>query len=253
MAKKKSTVQKKEVQTQPDVSLLMPVYNGIVNYPEGRLRRAIDTALQSNGVTVELCVVNDGSTDETVKILESYGSDIKLAHSKARVGAGDATNMAAEMATGRYFMQYSARAWLEPDGLNRLVGTLDKHSNAGFAYGMMRVEGVINRLHIPEPYKRQALIDNFTANFFMFRSEAFTKHDCRFRDYVDLKENGKVGVVDRDFMMQMMINLGWDGVANTDGVIVHYYYSGVNQGSVVLAQYRHHVMSKFDEYWKGAK
>lgn len=252
MAKRKSATKKKI--TQPDVSLLMPVYNGVVNYPEGGLKQAIDSALRSEGVNVEVCVVNDASTDDTDKILESYGNTIKLAHSQERVGAGKATNMAADLATGRYMMEYSARASLSPNGLARLVKLLDDNPKAGFSYGMMRVSGAINRLHIPKPYKRANLIREFTANFFMFRAEAYTEHGCVFRDYIDLGEQGFIGVVDRDFMMQMMVNLDWDGVADESGVvIVDYYYSGVNQGTATLERYRKRVMKVYERYWQGAK
>src|SRR6266496_3005617 len=53
----------------PDVSVVMSVYNGA-----DHLRETIDSILAQEGVAFELIVVNDGSTDQSAKILEEYAS-----------------------------------------------------------------------------------------------------------------------------------------------------------------------------------
>lgn len=53
----------------PDVSVVMSVYNG-ARY----LRETMDSILAQEGVALELIVVNDGSTDQSAKILEPYAS-----------------------------------------------------------------------------------------------------------------------------------------------------------------------------------
>ena len=53
----------------PDISVVMSVYNGATD-----LRRSVDSILSQEGVNLELIVVNDGSTDPSINILQEYAS-----------------------------------------------------------------------------------------------------------------------------------------------------------------------------------
>lgn len=53
----------------PAVSVVMSVYNG-----ESKLPDTLDSVLMQKGVDVELIVIDDGSTDHSLKILERYSS-----------------------------------------------------------------------------------------------------------------------------------------------------------------------------------
>jgi glycosyltransferase involved in cell wall biosynthesis len=55
--------------TTPEISVVMSVYNG-ARY----LRDAIDSILQQEGVSLEFIIVNDGSIDESGRILEEYAA-----------------------------------------------------------------------------------------------------------------------------------------------------------------------------------
>ena len=50
----------------PEISIIIPVYNGS-NY----VKEAIDSALAQTYKNIEVIVVNDGSTDNTEKIVKS--------------------------------------------------------------------------------------------------------------------------------------------------------------------------------------
>lgn len=70
-----------------DVSVVIPNYNGAAF-----LKKAIDSALNQNGVDVEVVVVDDGSTDSSREILENYGNRIKVFY-QANKGAPAARNL----------------------------------------------------------------------------------------------------------------------------------------------------------------
>lgn len=65
----------------PSVCVMMSVYNG-ARY----LREQIDSILDQEGVDVRLIVRDDGSTDDTLKILRSYGEKL-VSHRGQNLGA----------------------------------------------------------------------------------------------------------------------------------------------------------------------
>jgi glycosyltransferase involved in cell wall biosynthesis len=60
---------REEMTDTPDVSVVMSVYNGAAH-----LRKSVDSILSQEGVKLELIVVNDGSVDESGKILDEYAN-----------------------------------------------------------------------------------------------------------------------------------------------------------------------------------
>ncbi len=86
----------------PLVSIIIPVYNGS-NY----VKEAIDSALAQTYKNIEVIVVNDGSTDNTEKIVKSYGDKIRYFY-KENGGVASALNLAIENSKGEYI------SWLFP-------------------------------------------------------------------------------------------------------------------------------------------
>ena len=83
---------------KPRVSVVIPVHNR-----EGTISRAVDSVLTQSWRDLELIVVNDGSTDATMAIVESV-SDTRLRllrHDRNR-GAAAARNTGIEAAAGAY-------------------------------------------------------------------------------------------------------------------------------------------------------
>lgn len=79
----------------PLVSIIMPAYNA-----EAYIAEAIDSVLAQTYTNWELLLVNDGSTDGTVAIIETYSDPrIRVFH-KENGGIGSARNMALANAQG---------------------------------------------------------------------------------------------------------------------------------------------------------
>ncbi len=91
----------------PLVSIVIPVYNGS-NY----LKEAVDCVLIQDYNSVEIVVVNDGSTDggKTREIALSYGDKIRY-FEKENGGVSSALNHGIEMMAGEYF------TWLSHDDI----------------------------------------------------------------------------------------------------------------------------------------
>ncbi len=91
--------------TVPEISVLMPVYNG-ARY----LDQAVRSVLEQCGPSLELIVLDDGSCDATLQILERWKSQDgrvrieQLAHG----GIVKALNRGIELARGRYLARMDA-------------------------------------------------------------------------------------------------------------------------------------------------
>ena len=105
----------------PEVSVVVPVYN-VAPY----LRKCIDSILAQTTRDYELILVNDGSTDESPKILEEYAMllpHIKLVH-KQNGGLSDARNEGMKHAVGKYISFIDSDDFIEPEMLEKCLAKL---------------------------------------------------------------------------------------------------------------------------------
>jgi glycosyltransferase involved in cell wall biosynthesis len=110
------------------VSTIIPVYNG-----SSTIGYAIDSALAQNFEGQEIIVVNDGSTDLTQIVLESYGTRIEVIQQENR-GQPTARNVAIERASGKYLAFLDADdVWL-PQRLSKTVAALDRNPQASLVF-----------------------------------------------------------------------------------------------------------------------
>ena len=103
----------------PEVSVIIPAYNAAAF-----IREAVDSALAQRGVDLEVIVVDDGSTDETLSILEGYGNAIHV-HRQKNEGASRARNKGVKMATGHWLAFLDADDQWLPDKLAEQLALAD--------------------------------------------------------------------------------------------------------------------------------
>jgi succinoglycan biosynthesis protein ExoO len=98
-----------------DVTFLIPAFNA-----EQTIARAIESAVAQRGVTVEIVVVDDCSTDRTLEIARSFAGVrvVALARNSGPSGARNAGIAAAE---GRFIAMLDADDAVYPDRLRRLI------------------------------------------------------------------------------------------------------------------------------------
>lgn len=78
------------------VSVVIPTYNR-----SAFLRDAIDSVLCQQGAAFELIVVDDGSSDDTQKLVESYGPALRYVH-QPNAGVSAARNKGVSLAEGEW-------------------------------------------------------------------------------------------------------------------------------------------------------
>lgn len=95
-------------------SILVPVFNG-----ERYLRECLDSVLPQLSKNDEILVHDDGSTDKTKEILESYGTRICCSSGRNH-GVSLARNEMARKAKGDYLLFLDSDDLIKPGGLNIL-------------------------------------------------------------------------------------------------------------------------------------
>lgn len=88
------------------ISIVLPVFNG-----ERYIKKAIESVLNQSLDDIELIVVNDGSTDNTLNIVDSFDDERIVLINQVNQGPGAARNKAIEMASGEYVMFLDSDDW----------------------------------------------------------------------------------------------------------------------------------------------
>lgn len=105
------------------LSVVIPTYN-----MEAYLRRCLDSVTRDDvPSSLELIVVNDGSTDDSLAIMQEYAEkrpDIVNIIDKKNGHYGSCVNAALKVATGKYFRILDADDWFDTDGLIKLLNEL---------------------------------------------------------------------------------------------------------------------------------
>lgn len=98
------------------VSVIIPVYN-----VEKYLEECLDSVVNQTLKEIEIICINDGSIDNSVKILEKYRnkySNIKVINQK-NLGVGRARNVGVKLAKGEYIFFLDSDDYIEVDALEK--------------------------------------------------------------------------------------------------------------------------------------
>jgi glycosyltransferase involved in cell wall biosynthesis len=87
----------------PIISIITPVFNG-EKYIEETIRSVLDARID---LEYEYLVLNDGSTDSTLKIIRKFEDKVKV-YSHENIGESETVNRGIQYATGEYLLVLSA-------------------------------------------------------------------------------------------------------------------------------------------------
>ncbi|MFA5576799.1 MAG: glycosyltransferase [Tissierellaceae bacterium] len=165
----------KRVSKLPIISAIMPVYNS-----ERFVGETIDSILNQSFTDFEFIIVNDGSTDKTKKIIESYNDDrIKLYNLEINRGVGYASNFAVEKAQGKYIARIDSDDIYHKDKFLLQKEFLDKNPEIDLVKSLFDYFGDgklrdINRLNglasVAENYTNKIINSNEIAEKLLWAS-----------------------------------------------------------------------------------
>ncbi|MBL0511287.1 glycosyltransferase family 2 protein [Aeromonas media] len=171
------------------ISIIMPAYNR-----EDTIMAAITSVLAQTYSHFELVIVDDGSTDGTVQVVESFADDrIRLIKGPGRSGVSEARNIGLRAAKGELIAYLDSDNTWQPEYLSAMVAALHKTPNAQAAYSGQ----YLYRGSHPEPFAirfasfNKGLLENrnyIDLNCFMHSKHVFKKtgmFDTQLKRFVD--------------------------------------------------------------------
>ena len=109
----------------PKISVIIPVYN-----TEKYVRKCLESVKNQTFKDIEIIVVNDGSTDNSSKIIEEFieeNKELNIRHlQKLNGGLSDARNFGIEHATGEYICFVDSDDFIDINLFSDLEKYIDK-------------------------------------------------------------------------------------------------------------------------------
>lgn len=131
---------------QPMVSVVMPVYNAA-----RFLKQAIDSVLSQTYQNIELILVDDCSTDDSMQIMRDYSNKdarIKLFCSRINQGVAKSRNIGVQAAKGEYIALLDSDDLWEKTKLEKQIKSMTE-SNAAISYCSVNLIDEHNRIIKP--------------------------------------------------------------------------------------------------------
>lgn len=168
------------------ISLVIPVYN-VEQYLEKCILSCIHQDIPLS--EYEIVIINDGSRDNSIKIIEKYAlstKNIKVVH-KNNGGLSSARNRGIKEASGDFLWFIDSDDWIEENCLGNVIESLDKDTDM-LAFNSYIPEGgrSTNSVFWGEKVsnKESLFLHGFTdpAQFYIFRRMFLIKHDLIFKE-----------------------------------------------------------------------
>ena len=145
------------------LSIIIPVYN-----EDRTVEELIDKvkSVDLDKIEKEIIVVDDGSKDETVKILRDYIEPKvnKIIFKEKNAGKGAAIRTGVEHATGDYIIIQDADLEYDPDEYNKLLKPM-LDGKADVVYGSRFMGGEPHRVHMYWHYRGNKLLTTLSNMF----------------------------------------------------------------------------------------
>ena len=123
----RSTQNNETLSSSPDVTVIIVNWN-LQEY----LRKCIESVQRHSGrLDVEIIVVDNASSDGSVKMVEREFPGVTLLSNTENAGFSQANNQAIEVARGRYYFLLNNDTLLNDGSLPSLVEFMDVHAKAG--------------------------------------------------------------------------------------------------------------------------
>ena len=218
------------------ISVIIPVYN-----VEDYLRNALESLLNQTIKDFEVILVNDGSTDSSGTICESYACRYKNFHvyHKANGGQSEARNYGLKKAKGEFITYLDSDDYFEPYALEVFLQIQQK-------YGVDIVSTTENEVYKVELKKQDTNIQLSEKNIRILDNRTFLEK-ALYNDEITVSNGGKLfkknilnvtypnGKIYEDLYVFSEIALNATKIAHTDIQLYNYL---IRKGSTVHSSFK---------------
>ncbi len=166
------------------ITVIMGVYNG-----EKYLRSSVDSILNQSYKNLEFIVVDDGSTDGSLGILESYkDSRLIIIKNEHNIGLTKSLNKALQIARGEFIARQDADDISDPDRLSKQLELLISNSDIGMvgcqAVVINEESGYVDDINLPLNINESVLLESnqFIHGAALMRYSVLNEIGC-YRDF----------------------------------------------------------------------
>lgn len=204
----------------PKVSVIVPVYN-VENY----LTKCLDSLVKQSLSNIEILVVNDGSKDDSEKIIEEYAQrypeKIK-AFTKENGGLSDARNFGLDRAAGDYIGFVDSDDYVSETMFEEMLQLGEKHQAKMVICNIQKVDetGKVTQKLTQLPNMSEKI--NLESNFSVFSDISYFACNKLFKKELFNQRRFKKGVHFEDIQLIPQLLLDCDAIAQTQNF--HYQY-----------------------------
>lgn len=154
----------------------------------------------SEGLDVEVFVVDNNSVDGSVEVVEQKFPEVTLIANKENLGFSAANNQAIKLSKGEYVLLLNPDTIVEEDTFSKVIDFMDTHPDAG-AMGVKMIDG--KGKFLPEskrglPTPQTAFYKVFGLSKLFPKSKIFGKYHL---GYLDKDETHEIDVLSGAFML----------------------------------------------------
>ncbi len=124
-------------QTFPLISLIVPIYN-----EEKHLLQCLDSLVKLPSATLEILLIDDGSTDRSLEIGKHYARNHPniTVFEQDKLGVSAARNRGIQESKGQYLCFVDGDDWVEESFAGTLLNTLEAHAPDLVVFGFHKVD-----------------------------------------------------------------------------------------------------------------
>lgn len=178
-----------------NISFIIPVYNC-----EGYLNECLDSIINQNYQYIEIIIINDASTDNSLNICNKYAQKdnrVKLITNKRNLGVSATRNIGIEKSTGDVIIFIDSDDYIEKDYIQKIITLIGKYDLLCYGYNCLykntKIPILLNKkINNKDVFENKVMIGNEIAGYLwnkVFKSDIVKSNNIKFNENIHYCED----------------------------------------------------------------